>query len=119
MQLKVLEQKKETDNCVSLILEKPGNFNFYPGQYLDLELPIKDRLGKTRILSISSSPSEDFIMLTYKIGITPYKQSLQNLRDGDFVESSHPAGTVVMDDSSPIVMMAGGIGIAPHRSMIK
>lgn len=119
MNLKIINKRKETKNIFSLILEKPLNFSFYPGQFLDIELPVSDSLGKTRIFSISSSPTEDFLMLTYQIGITPYKQSLQNLRRGDFVKSSYPAGTVVIDDSSPAVMMAGGIGIAPHRSMIK
>ena len=119
MQFRIKDIKKNTNNTFSLILEKPENFIFYPGQFLDLELPVNDPIGTTRIFSISSSPSEDFVMLTYKTGITLYKQSLQNLRPGDFIKSSHPAGTVVIDDSSPIVFMAGGIGIAPHRSMIK
>lgn len=119
MQLKVLEKRQDTFDSFSLILEKPAEFNFYPGQYLDIELPVNDPRGKTRILSISSSPSEDFIMLTYKTGITPFKKKLQSLKVGDIISSSHPAGTVVIDESSPIVMVAGGIGIAPHRSMIK
>ena len=119
MILKVLDHKKENKDSFSLILEKPEGINFYPGQYLDVELSVSDSQTETRIFSISSSPSENFVMLTYKIGITPYKQSLQNLRSGDFVRSSHPAGTVVIDDSSPACLLSGGIGIAPHRSMIK
>ncbi|TSC86249.1 MAG: oxidoreductase, 2Fe-2S and FAD/NAD(P) binding domain-containing protein [Microgenomates group bacterium Gr01-1014_7] len=117
--LKVLDQKRETKDNFSLILEKPGGFNFYPGQYLDVELPVSDPVGKTRIFSISSSPSEDYVMLTYKIGFSSYKKKLQGLKAGDIITSSHPAGTVVLDDSAPTVMLAGGIGIAPHRSMIK
>lgn len=119
MILKVKAQKKENKDSFSLILEKPENFNFYPGQYLDVELPVSDPMGKTRIFSISSSPSEDFVMLTYKLGLTPYKKILQALKGGDMITSSHPAGTVVIDDASPVVMLSGGIGIAPHRSMIK
>jgi len=119
MILKVKERQKDTKDSFSLILEKPKNFAFYPGQYLDIELPVSDPLGTTRIFSLSSSPSEDFLMLTYKKGVSPYKKRLHTLRAGDTIESSHPAGTVVIDDSSPIVLMAGGIGIAPHRSMIK
>src|SRR5258706_14495840 len=118
MILKVLENRQETKNCFSLILGKPEGFSFYPGQFLDIELPVKDLSGTTRIFSISSSPSENFIMLTYKVGISPFKKSLELLKSGDLISSSHPAGTVVIDDSSPIVMLAGGIGIAPHRSMI-
>lgn len=119
MQFKVKDLKADTKNTFSLILEKPENFSFYPGQFLDIELPVNDPKGPTRILSISSSPSEDFIMLTYKTGITPFKKKLQDLKIGDLISSSYPAGTVVIDDSSPLVLMPGGIGIAPHRSMIK
>lgn len=119
MQFRIKNIKKEAKNTFSLILEKDKNFTFYPGQYLDIELPVQDPIGKTRILSISSSPSEDFIMLTYKEGISPFKKRLQTLKVGGLISSSHPAGTVVIDDSSPLVLMPGGIGIAPHRSMIK
>lgn len=119
MQLTALKQKKETGNSFSLIFRKPKNFFFYPGQYLDIALPVKDPLGKTRIFSLSSSPAEDFIMITYNKGISKFKKSLENVKTGQLISSSHPAGTVVMDENSPAVMMAGGIGIAPHRSMIK
>lgn len=119
MILKILNKKAETKNCFSLILEKPEKFNFYPGQYLDIELAVNDPLGKSRIFSIASSPSEDFIMLTCKEGFSEFKKKFKELKKGDTISSSHPAGTVVIDDSSPIVMLSGGIGIAPHRSMIK
>ncbi len=114
MQLKLLKIQQEAKDIFSLFFEKQKGFNFYPGQYLDIEL-----LSDSRIFSISSSPSEDFIMLTYKTGPSEFKKKLQSLKPGDVISSSHPAGTVVIDDSSPIVMMAGGIGIAPHRSMLK
>lgn len=119
MQLRIKEIRKNSRDVFSLILEKPDNFSFYPGQFLDIELPVDDPRGTTRILSISSSPSEDFIMLTYKTGITPFKKKLESLKKGDLISSSYPAGTVVIDDSSPLVLIPGGIGIAPHRSMIK
>jgi len=119
MQLKVLDIKTETENSLSLILEKPKNFSFYPGQFLDIELAISDPKGPTRIFSISSSPSEGFVMMTVKKTASPFNKKLQELRPGQIISSSHPAGTVVIDDSSPLVLMAGGVGIAPHRSMIK
>jgi ferredoxin-NADP reductase len=119
MIFKVQEIKKEASKTFSIILEKPDNLNFYPGQYLDIELPVHDPLGKTRIFSISSSPSENFTMVTYKAGISVFKKELEKIKTGDKIQSSHPAGTVVIDDSAPLIMIAGGIGIAPHRSMIK
>lgn len=115
MFLKVKEKKLETDSVFSLILEKPEGFNFYPGQYLDIELPIKD----TRSFTISSSPTENFLMITTKTGISPFKKAMENLKKREVVTTSHPAGTFTLDESSPAVFIAGGIGITPFRSTIK
>ena len=124
MILKIKNKKIENRNCFSLILEKPVGFNFYPGQYLDIKLPVANpngdtKSGDTRAFTISSSPTEDFLMVTPKKGISPFKKFMENLKAGDTVESSHPAGTFTLDESSPAVFLAGGIGITPFRSIIK
>lgn len=119
MNLKVLEKKQETNNILSLILEKPKNFRFYAGQYLDIELPVEDKFGKTRAFTISSSPSEDFLMITPKKGISPFKKFIEQLKPGDQINTSHPAGTFTLDESSAAVFIAGGIGSTPFRSIIK
>lgn len=119
MVLKVLNKKSETKNAFSLIFEKPAGFNFYPGQYLDIKLPVEDPNGDTRPFTISSSPTEEFLMITPKEGISPFKKFLENLKAGDRVESSHPAGTFTIDESSSAFFFAGGIGITPFRSIIK
>ena len=119
MFLKVLQKKQETGNVFSLILEKPTGFNFYAGQYLDVELPVNDPLGDTRAFTISSSPTEDFLMVTTKSGISKFKQAMKKLQSGDTIITSHPAGTFTLDKSSPAVFIAGGIGITPFRSAVK
>ena len=113
MNLKVLKRRVGRD-CFSLIFKKPAGFSFYPGQYLDIKLG-----GDTRAFTISSSPTEDFLMITTKKGISPFKKYLELLKAGDTVDSSHPAGTFILDELSPAVFLAGGIGITPFRSMIK
>ncbi len=118
MILKVIK-KSETKNISSLILEKPKGFHFYAGQYLDIELPVNDPNDDTRAFTISSSPTEDFLMITTKKGISKFKKYLESLKEEDIIESSHPAGTFILDESSPAVFLAGGIGITPFRSMIK
>lgn len=115
MLLKVKGKKLETDSVFSLVLQKPEGFNFYPGQYLDIELPVKD----TRSFTISSSPTEDFLMVTTKVGLSPFKKAMEDLKSGDIITTSHPAGTFTLDESTPAVFIAGGIGITPFRSMIK
>lgn len=119
MILKVIKNKKLGNNYFSLILEKPKGFNFYPGQYLDIELTVEDRFGNTRAFTISSSPTEDFLMITPQKGRTPFKKFMEKIKAGDTITASHPAGTFTLDESSPAVFIAGGIGITPFRSMIK
>lgn len=121
MLLTVKTVQIETSDCFSLILKKPNNFFFYPGQYLDIELPIRDedRRGATRAFTIASSPTEDFLMITSTKGISDFKRYFQNLRPKDKIESSHPAGTFILDETEPAIFIAGGVGITPFRSMIK
>lgn len=119
MTLKVKRNRPEVDSCFSLILEKPTGFSFYPGQYLDVELPVKDKNGNTRAFTISSSPTEDFLMITTKKGVSVFKKYLENLRSEDIITTSHPAGTFTLDEKTAAVFIAGGIGITPFRSIIK
>ena len=119
MILKVLDKKQETNNIFSLILEKPKDFSFYPGQYLDVELPVKDNFGSTRAFTISASPTEDFLMITTKKGVSKFKKAMKNLEAGNTIITSHPAGTFTLDESQSAVFIAGGVGITPFRSMIK
>lgn len=118
MNLKIKDIKQETSNSSSFIFEKPKEFNFYPGQYLDIELPIDDPHGKTRAFTISSSPTEDFLMITPKKGISNFKKYLYSLHPGDIISTSHPVGTFILDETESAVFLAGGIGITPFRSII-
>lgn len=109
MKLKVKQIKEEAGNAFSVIFENPHN-RFYPGQYIEIE---------DRCFSIASSPSEDFLMITTRPGISDFKKKLAKIKPEDILESSHPAGTFTIDEADPAVFIAGGIGITPFRSMIK
>lgn len=114
MNLKIKENRSDGNNYFSLILEKPTGFTFYPGQYLDLNL---ERDIKT--FTISSSPTEDFLMISAKTGVSKFKKAMENLSLGDVITVTHPIGTFILDESQKGVFIAGGIGITPFRSMIK
>ncbi|MDP3733470.1 MAG: FAD-dependent oxidoreductase, partial [Candidatus Daviesbacteria bacterium] len=73
----------------------------------------------TRAFTISSSPSEDFLMITTQKGVTPFKKFMKNLKPGETITTSHPAGTFTLDESERAIFLAGGIGITPFRSIIK
>lgn len=113
MNLKITKLQPEAGNALSLILEKPDDFHFYPGQYLDYEL------GDTRSFTISASPTEKFLMLTAKKGLSEFKKTLFELNPNETISASSPIGTFILDETSPAVFIAGGVGITPFRSMIK
>jgi len=119
MLLTVKQIKPETKDVFSLIFEKPKDFSFYAGQYLTYELPVLDPNGNTRPFTISASPTEGFLMLSTKYGLSPFKEALVQLKSGDSITTSHPAGTFILDELTPAVFIAGGIGITPFRSMLK
>ena len=99
-------------------------FHFFPGQHLGVR-PV--RLGmpdpeheKWRHFSLSSSPSEDFLEITV-LNQGTISDRMHSLATGDWVEATRPVGAFNLDEEvgrGP-VFFAGGIGIAPIRSMIR
>ena len=100
------------------------DLKFLPGQYLEWTLPHKniDSRGNRRYFSISSSPTEAEIRMTVKF-YTPsstYKKELASLNPGKTIIAASLSGDFVLpkDLKIPLVFIAGGVGIAPFRSMI-
>lgn len=103
--------------------QTPPLFEYAAGQYayFNLDDVVGDNKGPTRQFTISSSPTENFIMLSTKIrSESPYKQRLSTLEVGDKVKASKPEGEFVLpaDYSKPIIFLSGGIGVTPFRSII-
>lgn len=72
------------------------------------------------MFSISSAPSDhDGITVTTRIGPSPFKQRLFSSAPGACLELRGPFGTFSRDGSRPAVLLGGGIGITPFRSMIR
>src|SRR5919109_4465048 len=80
-----------------------------------------DPKGPIRHFTISSSPTENFIMFSTRIRDSPYKKRLSTLDEGSRVKVRGPEGQFVLhqDYSKPAVFLSGGIGVTPFRSMIK
>jgi ferredoxin-NADP reductase/nitrite reductase/ring-hydroxylating ferredoxin subunit len=98
-------------------------FNYTAGQYayFDIGGVNNDPKGPIRHFTISSSPTESWIMLTTRIRDSPYKKRLSSLQDGVKVKVRGPEGKFVLhdDQSKPAIFLSGGIGVTPFRSMIK
>lgn len=113
---------QETPTVRTFVFDRPQvPFTFRPGQYLAVRLPdVHDPRGDSRTFSISSAPSDgDRISVTTRIGSSPFKERLFQARPGDVAELWGPFGDFTPEPSRPSVLVGGGIGITPYRSMIR
>ena len=103
--------------------DKTTPFNYTAGQFafFDIGGVYNDPKGPIRHFTISSSPTENFIMFSTRIRDSPYKKRLSTLEEGSRVKVRGPEGQFVLheDYSKPAVFLSGGIGVTPFRSMIK
>jgi ferredoxin-NADP reductase/nitrite reductase/ring-hydroxylating ferredoxin subunit len=103
--------------------DKLTPLNYTAGQFafFDIGGVYNDPKGPIRHFTISSSPTENFIMFSTRIRESPYKKRLSTLEEGSRVEVRGPEGQFILheDYSKPAVFLSGGIGVTPFRSMIK
>tara|TARA_B100001250_G_C19816958_1_gene799039 strand:+ start:2623 stop:3726 length:1104 start_codon:yes stop_codon:yes gene_type:complete len=122
---RVLRMRKETDDVFSLVL-KPGKAwkGFKAGQHLQITAEKNGSL-QTRIFSVSTSP-EHFrrsgeIEMSIRVQeggrITPWLR--QEFASGGICTLSQAMGEFVLPQGNqPLLMIAGGSGITPFRSML-
>jgi len=117
--LKIKELKEEAQDYLSIIFEKPRGFTYTPGNWMDIRFPIPEfPVGKT--YSFSSSPTESDLFITFKKGVSRFKKALEIVRPGDtMLITQYGSNGFLLNNHSHSVFIAGGIGIAPFRSMIK
>ena len=96
-------------------------FAWRAGQFLELSFPgLQDPRGPTRPFTIASSPTEKGpLAISTKMTGSPFKERLKALRPGDPVNITAPHGDFVLEPGRPAVLLAGGIGITPFRSMLR
>lgn len=104
--------------------------NFEPGQYVHLEWDspeITDEKGNGRDFSITSSP-EEWPVLSFATRLTgsAFKTNLERVPDktpikvtGPYGEFTLPSGMETRRWDQPVVLIAGGIGITPFRSILR
>jgi ferredoxin-NADP reductase len=69
------------------------------GQYLQVTLPHNaDDRGTNRFFTITSSPTEDYIMITTRKGRSSFKQQLFGLKPQTKVQAFGPMGAFVLVD---------------------
>jgi ferredoxin-NADP reductase/nitrite reductase/ring-hydroxylating ferredoxin subunit len=116
MSFKFSKQNDQLEGKTSLFDYTAGQFAFF-----DIGEVYNDPKGPIRHFTISSSPTENFIMFSTRIRDSPYKKRLSTLEEGTKVKVRGPEGQFVLhqDYSKPAVFLSGGIGVTPFRTMIK
>jgi ferredoxin-NADP reductase len=101
---------------------KSADWTYRAGQFVDITLldpPETDAEGNTRGFSISSAPSEGVIMITTRLRDTAFKRVLQAMPLGTPVKIEGPFGDLRLHHAArPAVVLTGGIGITPFRSIL-
>lgn len=121
----MLERKRISDDALEISFRRPASFAFAAGQYLQVMLPElehADPRGSSRVFSIASSPNDrDRISIAFRRSDSGFKRSLEQLPLGGqaLLEGAHGYFALRTAPRRPIVMVAGGIGITPHLSMIR
>jgi ferredoxin-NADP reductase len=123
MTSKILKLRLETPNVSSIMFEKPAGFTYKAGQFCNIEFPpeVIPAPNNKKNFSLSSSPTEDFLSITIRHGISLFKKKLETLEIGSSITFTAPYGKFVLNEESrkTAVFLTGGIGITPFHAMIK
>jgi ferredoxin-NADP reductase len=124
-QVRVPLRRREriADQTMAFFFEKPKGWPFIPGQTIDVTLidpPESDFEGDTRTFSIASAPHEPEIMVATRMRGSAFKRVLATMAIGSPVLMDEPIGSFVLntDAGRPAVLLAGGIGVTPFRSIV-
>lgn len=123
---KVIQIENETNDTRRFWIEVPEleNFDFIPGQFVTLDLPIHEKKNKRwRSYSIASWPDgtnvfELVIVLDKKGAGTPYL--FNEIAVGSELTFRGPQGVFILKEplDKDIFLICTGTGIAPFRSMV-
>jgi len=119
IELTVKVVRPETAQHLSVVYERPRGFDYEPGDWIDLDFGSQLRGGKT--YSLSSSPTEPDLVITFKEGLSEIKRALAGSQPGDTatVTAFGNDYSFQLDEHRTSVLIAGGVGVAPFRSMLK
>ncbi|MGB9455365.1 MAG: FAD-dependent oxidoreductase [Bryobacteraceae bacterium] len=122
--LKLISRREVADRTLAFEFDKPSWFVFKAGQFAEIswvDPPETDAEGNTRAFSIASAPHEEHLVFATRLRDTAFKRVLQKTPIGTVVRLEGPFGDLTLHNNvrRPAILMAGGIGITPFRSVIR
>ena len=123
--LKLKEKIRVAPDIYDFVFARSRYFAFAPGQYMEWTLghANPDNRGNRRYFTLASSPTEKALRLGVKFypQSSSFKQAMLEMKAGDEIVASQLAGDFILPQNprQKIVLIAGGVGVTPFRSMIK
>ncbi len=122
--LKLKSRSEVAERTLELRFDRPEGMTFKAGQFMDLTLidpPETDAEGNTRGYSINSAPDDPELMFTTRLRDTAFKRVLRTMPLGTEVKVEGPFGNLTLHNNArrPAILLAGGIGITPFRSIVR
>lgn len=122
--LRLKRRSEVAERTLEFRFDKPPGMTFKAGQFMDLTLidpPETDAEGNVRGFSINSAPDDPELTFTTRLRDTAFKRVLQTMPLGTEIKVEGPFGNLTLhnDASRPAVLLAGGIGITPFRSIVR
>ncbi len=108
-----------THDVLRIVLEKPGNLEYQPGQAVDFAINKDGWQNEIRPFTFTSLPEDEDIEFTIKTypahkGVT---NELLNLKKGDRILLDEVFGTILYKGEG--MFIAGGAGVTPFIAILK
>ena len=123
--LKLKQKVQIAPNIYEFTFASAGKLAYAPGQYMEWTLghPDPDSRGNRRYFTLASAPTERDLRLGVRFSqdSSSFKEAMLSLDSSHEIVASQLAGDFVLpvNLAQKCVLIAGGIGITPFRSMLK
>lgn len=122
--VKLRSKEEIAEGTMAFHFEKPPGFVFKPGQAIDvilLDPPGTDESSSRHAFSLACAPFDSELTIATRLRDSAFKRTLKDLPHGAVVRLDGPFGTLTLhhNQTRPAVLIAGGIGITPFRSILR
>lgn len=116
--IRVLDSQRLTPTAHLIRATRPTDFAFRASSAVRLTLQTAAG-AETRPVSIASSPTRNYLEWIVRVSKSDWKHAFASLKRDDEIQVEGPRGNFFLDSARPAVLIAGGIGITPFKSMIE